>query len=113
MLSVSLTYGSSDNDKENAKKQEAIAEHNESFKEIAEINEPLLLSQSNVVRGFFDSKLYITNLPNSSDEYGLFCKARDKKGNVVASCFICNCKNLQETVSVGLQNAENRNAAEK
>lgn len=39
-------------------------------------------------------------------EDGILCKARDKDGDVVASCLICNCKKLQEAVDEQLRKNE-------
>lgn len=55
IMSVSLTYGNSDDGKEkvNKKKQEVITENDDVFEKIAETNELTVLAQTNEVSNLF------------------------------------------------------------
>ncbi len=44
-----------------------------------------------------ETESVITEIQSTSqNEEGFWCKVRDENDNVVASCFLCNCKELRK-----------------
>ncbi len=101
-LSTSFTFAET-NEVENDKEiKEHLSEEDKSFKSIAEANESSILNRANYEAEYSseDDRFYGINKMNYGfsevqiEERGLFCKVRDKKGNVIESCIICDCRKL-------------------
>ncbi len=112
ILSISCVFGENKNEK---REGEGTNEVNNNLEKIANANEVLLLQINEGVNSInYYNTFTLKSFSELEDNYGLFCKARDEEGNVIASCFICNCgelakKTITEPALEALKDAKKKN----